>query len=356
MRLARPSGLELAQVAEQDLDRAAAAAKADDLEVEAEQLRDQPPGLQHRRPAYPQGRVAERRRPEPEVTLGAGRPVAVDHGDRASEQTLGQLAGVADGRRAADHRGIAAVEAADPEQPAQHVGEVGAEEATVGVQLVDDDVAERAQQPGPAGVVGQDAAVQHVWVGHHDVPALPDGAAQPGGRVPVEGGGAQAVAALGSQLPDQVAQPGELVLGEGLGREEPEGAAVRVAQPGVEDRDDETEGLTTGGRSDQGHVPAVQRRLDRLRLVGVGAVQAAGRERRDQLRVQPLRPGPEVGRLGGQDHLVGQPPLHPGLTTEVGDPLADGGSEGDGHEAAAYRTIVWKTTVRAARLVLPPPS
>jgi hypothetical protein len=81
--------------------------------------------------------------------------------------------------------------------------------------------------------------------------------------------------------------------------------------------------------------------------VRVGAIQAAGRERRDQLGVEPLRPGPEVGRLSGKDHLVGEAPLHPGLTTEVGDPLADGGSQSDGHEAAAYRTIVRKTTVWA---------
>jgi hypothetical protein len=51
---------------------------------------------------------------------------------------------------------------------------------------------------------------------------------------------------------------------------------------------------------------------------------------------------------------VGEAPLHPGLATEIGDPLADGGSQSDGHEAAAYRTIVRKTTVRVTRV--PPAS
>ena len=80
---------------------------------------------------------------------------------------------------------VGAVAGAQPAQPAQHLGDVGAEDAAVGVALVDDDVPQRAQEGGPAGVGGQDAAVQHVGVGQDVVGVLADPLALLDGRVAV---------------------------------------------------------------------------------------------------------------------------------------------------------------------------
>ena len=49
---------------------------------------------------------------------------------------------------------MAAVELAQPHQPAQHVGQVGAEHAAVGVDFVDDDVFQVFKQLDPLGMVG----------------------------------------------------------------------------------------------------------------------------------------------------------------------------------------------------------
>ncbi len=58
---------------------------------------------------------------------------------------------------------------ADPEQPAEDVGDVAAEEAPVSVQLVDDDDPELLEELEPLRVVGQDGRVEHVRVRDHDL-------------------------------------------------------------------------------------------------------------------------------------------------------------------------------------------
>ena len=85
--------------------------------------------------------------------------------------------------------GLAAVVGADPEQPAQHVGDVAAEDAAVRVQLVDDDDLELLEQLEPLRVVGQDRRVEHVRVRDHDLAGGPDRRADRRGRVAVVGRG-----------------------------------------------------------------------------------------------------------------------------------------------------------------------
>ena len=65
--------------------------------------------------------------------------------------------------------GSDAVVRADAAQASQQVGDVGAEDAAQHVQLVDHDVAQAHEEGGPARVVRQDAVVQHLGVGEHDV-------------------------------------------------------------------------------------------------------------------------------------------------------------------------------------------
>ena len=109
------------------------------------------------------------------MPLAGRRAVAVDEPGRAPGEHRRELAGVPDRRRAADDDRVAAVVGADPEQPAQDVGDVPAEHAAVRVQLVDDDDLELLEQLEPLRVVGQDRRVEHVRVGHDDLAGGPDG-------------------------------------------------------------------------------------------------------------------------------------------------------------------------------------
>jgi hypothetical protein len=69
-------------------------------------------------------------------------------------------------------------------EAADHVGEVRAEDTAVGVELVDDDVAQVGEEARPARVVREDARVEHVGVGDEHAAALAGGAAGVAGVSP----------------------------------------------------------------------------------------------------------------------------------------------------------------------------
>ena len=110
---------------------------------------------------------------------------------------------------------MAAVVGADPEQPPQDVRDVAAEDAAVGVQLVDDDVAELLEELEPFRVVRQDRGVEHVRVRDHDLAGTPDRGADGGGRVTVIRRRRHVQATGGGKLPELR----DLVLAERLGGE-----------------------------------------------------------------------------------------------------------------------------------------
>src|SRR6266550_2237045 len=89
--------------------------------------------------------------------------------------SVDELLRICDGGRAADHDWVTVIEGAHPPQAAEHVRQVTAEDAPVGVQLIDDDVAEVGEQLYPACVMWQDAGVEHVGIGDDDVAGLADG-------------------------------------------------------------------------------------------------------------------------------------------------------------------------------------
>ena len=68
---------------------------------------------------------------------------------------------------------------------------MAAENPTVGVQLIDHDVAEVLKQPHPPRVVWQYARVQHVGVGNNDVACLANVAPRVCRRIAVIGIGLQ---------------------------------------------------------------------------------------------------------------------------------------------------------------------
>ena len=203
-------------------------------------------------PRAPLAGSSEGRIDEQDVPLAGRGAVAVEHLDRPSDERLGELAGVPDRRRAADDDRVAAVVGADPEQPPQHVGDVPAEHAPIGVELVDDDVAELLEEQEPLGVMGQDRGIEHVRVGRDDLPRAPDRRPDRCRRVAVVGrrrdlqpGGARKLRELR-----------DLVLAERLRREEEQGARRRVLRDGLQDRQRVAQRLARCRRRDDDHVPA----------------------------------------------------------------------------------------------------
>ncbi len=162
------------------------------------------------------------------------------------------------------------------------------------VQLVDHDVAQVLEELHPLGVVRQDALVQHVGVGDHDVRARADRLARVLRRVPVVGERAD----VRPDRLDHRVELGQLVLGQRLRGKEVERPRVGVLEDAVEDGKVVAEGLARGGRRDDDHVLAALDELERLALVAVEALVAPPDERVAQLRVQLPREVHHAGRLG----------------------------------------------------------
>src|SRR5215467_1610111 len=85
--------------------------------------------------------------------------------------------------RSASSRGP--VVPADSPQPPQHVAEMTAEDATIGVELVDDDVLQVLEEFRPARMVRQDARVHHVGVAQHNMSASANSPSRILRRIPV---------------------------------------------------------------------------------------------------------------------------------------------------------------------------
>ena len=229
------------------LDPAAAADEADRPRPGEGELGEHVGGLGERRAAGAGAAVEQRRVPDRDPPTGPRGAVGVDEVERRADQALGELLGVGDRRRGEDEARLGAVDRGDPAQPAQDVGDVGAEDAAVDVRLVDDDVAEPRQHLAPVLVVGQDADVEHVGVGQDQVGAAPDRGALLARRVAVVD---RVPEAAGGDL-DELAR---LVLGQRLGRVEVERPRVRVAGDRVEHRHVEGERLARRGAAGDDHV------------------------------------------------------------------------------------------------------
>ena len=192
--------------------------------------------------------------------------------------------------------GSTAVVRADPEQPAQDVRDVPAEHPAVRVQLVDDDDPELLEQLEPLGVVGQDRRVEHVRVGHDDLPRGADRGADRGRCVAVVGRGRDRQAGRCGQL----AELGDLVLSEGLGREEVQRARGGVLGDRLERRQRVAQRLAGGGRRDDDDVLAGVDGVDGLGLMGVQRLDAALGQAAHDARVEPVGHGRRRGLPAGR--------------------------------------------------------
>jgi hypothetical protein len=205
---------------------------------------------------------------------------------RRLEHAFGELAGVRDRRAGADEDRVGAIVGADPSQAANEVRDVAAEEAAVGMQLVDDDEPQVLEELEPLRVVRKNRRMEHVRVRDHDLPGRAHDAADVRRRVAVVGVRLQAdVGRLGER-----AQLHELVRGQRLRGEEVERPRRLVLRDRVEDWKVVAERLARCGRRHDDEVAPPRRRLVRGRLMRVERIDAAAAERVDDPPVHGLGP------------------------------------------------------------------
>ena len=188
------------QVAEQDLDASAGAGEDHGLHILVEQILGQPHAFEQGGFPQPQGRVGDGWIVNDEVTRPARRAIVVDQMDRFLDQPPGQLLRIPDGRRSQDELRPGPVKICYSLQPSNDIGNMRAENAAVGMGLVDDHIMQVGEKFIPVGVMGKNAGVQHVRVGQDDAGIAADGGAVLLGGVAVIDGGCQVRQVSGVRL------------------------------------------------------------------------------------------------------------------------------------------------------------
>ncbi len=174
------------------------------------------------------------------------------------------------------------------------MGDVGTENATQHVKLVDDDVVQSLQKGGPLAVVGQQAVMQHLRVGQDHVCVGPG----PGPLIL----GSVTVVGDGLEIRDvHLAEGSELILRQRFRRvEQQRGAGPQTADNGLGDGNLETQRLAGGRASGDHHRLLVSNEVYRFCLMGVDpfgkAVGDLVRQRSGQLFVD-RRPGREPFKM-----------------------------------------------------------
>ena len=153
-RVAQGVAHQILQVFRQHLHRQPGAGKGDGLDAVFQQHARNLPGFGNHAPADAQLAVDHRRVVEHKMPLAHGRAVVIDEGHVPAGEGFRQFLRVGDGGGAEDELRMTAVELAQTHQAAQHIGQVGAEHAAVGVDFVDDNIFQVFKQFDPFGVVG----------------------------------------------------------------------------------------------------------------------------------------------------------------------------------------------------------
>ena len=255
------------------------------LQAALDELQRHPPALPDVAAADAELAVDHRRVIEDEVFFAARSAVPLHQLERLAGQRLGQLARIGDGRRAADQPRPRPVKLRDAPQPPQQVRQVAAVNPAVIVQLVDHQVAQILEIPRPPRVVRQDARVQHVGIGQHDVGPLPYGLAGVLRGVAIVGEGADP----GTHPVHRGLKFVQLVFGQRLCGEQVHGAGAVVGQQRVQHRQVVAQGLAARGRGHDHHVPVGLQVVERFGLVTVEARDAAPLERSAKALVDGVR-------------------------------------------------------------------
>ncbi len=259
---------------QQDLGGEAALREDDRRDLRPEESQRELRGLAEIGRADAELGVDDRRVVADEHLVAGRRPALGDLLDRLADEAARQLARVRDRRRRHDELRRRAIVPADPAQPSQHVGQMRAEDAAIGVQLVDHDVAQVLEERRPLRVVRKDPGVEHVGVRQDEVRARAHRAPRVLRRVAVVGEHPH----LG-QLPGERLQLGQLILGERLRRKEVEDARVRLMHERLERRQVVAERLARRGRRDDDDVLPLRDQIPRARLVRIELVDTPRAER-----------------------------------------------------------------------------
>jgi hypothetical protein len=136
---------------------------------------------------------------------------------------------ICDGRRRRDECRAGIVETGDSLESCNDVREVRAEDAPVGVQLVEDDVLQPVEDLHPFRMVREDPGMQHVGVRNDEPPALSR-------RLPDRRGGVTVVYVQLEIRDRELLEGFHLVLAQRLGRKKVDRLRVRVFQQAVKHR------------------------------------------------------------------------------------------------------------------------
>src|SRR6185369_12421145 len=90
------------------------------------------------------------------------------------DQSLGQFLWISNRGGGKNELRRGTIEFRHPFEPADHIGNMGAKHAPVGMSLIDDNETQVCKEVAPVGVMRQNAGVEHIRVRQYDTRVLAD--------------------------------------------------------------------------------------------------------------------------------------------------------------------------------------
>jgi hypothetical protein len=195
---------------------------------------------------------------------------------------------------------------------------VATEQAAIGVQLVEHEVAQARQHAPPGVVMRQDAAMQHVGVGGDRMRPCPRGTALGRRRVAVVGGHTDPGRGRGvdpGQQARELPHRFHLIASERLGGEQQQRSRPGISQHRLHERHLEAERLARRSGGGEHHVAPFVEGRDRCGLVLVRRGDPPLAQRRKQSRIKMIRP--RAKGTGSCKLLVSAHEIHRGMASDL---------------------------------------
>ncbi len=136
-----------------------------------------------------------------EIAFRARRSIVIDQMKRPPKKRFDMFGRIADGGGRTDELGLAPMHLADAQQAPQNIGHMGTERSSIGVDFVDDDVFQPGEKGSPSTiVVRQDARMEHVGIGNHEISLRLNPVSLFSGGVAIEGADPNRCAACREQF------------------------------------------------------------------------------------------------------------------------------------------------------------
>jgi len=177
-----------------------------------------------------------------------------------------------------------------------------AEDTPVLMHLINHNIFQVFKELNPKRMVRQDALVQHVGIGHHDVPATADGSPRGFRCVAVESEGFY----IHPEIAHDAVNFMHLVLTQGFGWKEVQCSCLRIAQNGVQNRKVVAESFATGGGGRHNKGQAGRCQLNCFSLMTVQLVNSPVAHHLHKPGIQIFR----IGRIEGRFRCNNLPPGH----------------------------------------------